>query len=105
MRGPGVRDDANLQALPLPDFAFLPGCGQPFLEHSCIVEVKYQVALPAFFKELAETFGLQLHAISSIDSTMPSAARSLPHFGGHAGRGEADREHVSCRGFHLFDKV
>jgi len=51
--------DTNLKALPLPDYAFLPGVGLPFLEGVCIVEVKYRVSLPAIVKDLAATFGME----------------------------------------------
>jgi hypothetical protein len=57
--------DRHLRALPLPDFAFLPGgVGLPFLDHACIVEVKYQGELPAVFRELAETFCLDVQKLS-----------------------------------------
>lgn len=59
-----VTVDTGLRILPLPDLAFLPGCGLPFLEQSCIVEVKYQVAPPALFKELAAAFRLDVQKIS-----------------------------------------
>jgi len=59
-----VTIDTNLRILPMPDLAFLSGCGQPFLEDCCIVEMKYQVAAPALFKALAETFRLDVQKIS-----------------------------------------
>jgi hypothetical protein len=56
--------DVNLHALPMHDLAFLPGCGLRFLDDICIVEVKYRVAMPAIFKQLAETFGLDVVTMS-----------------------------------------
>jgi hypothetical protein len=64
--------DRHLRALPLPDFAFLPAIGLPFLEQTCIVEVKYQVALPALFRELAETFCLDVEKISKFRAALRS---------------------------------
>lgn len=64
--------DRNLRALPLADFAFMPPIGLPFLEDVCIVEVKYQVALPALIKELAATFGLDVQKVSKFRAAIRS---------------------------------
>jgi hypothetical protein len=71
--------DRHLRALPLPDFAFLPGTvGFPFLEHSCIVEVKYQTELPALFRELAETFCLDVQKVSKFRAAVRALDYPLP---------------------------
>jgi len=64
--------DRNLRGLPLPDFAFMPPIGQPFLEQRCIVEVKYQMTLPVLFREMAETFCLDVEKISKFRSALRS---------------------------------
>lgn len=64
--------DRNVRALPLPDFAFLPAVGLPLLDRACIVEVKYQVALPALLKELAERFCLDVQKISKFRAALRS---------------------------------
>jgi hypothetical protein len=56
--------DMNLNVLPMPDRAFLPGVGMRILDDRCIVEVKYRKQLPAVFKELSEKFGLQVQKVS-----------------------------------------
>ena len=56
--------DFNLRVLPLPDRAFLPGTGFPILETQNIIEVKYRVALPALFRQLAEEFKLRPQPVS-----------------------------------------
>jgi len=78
--------DTNLQALPLPDYAFLPGIGLPFLEGTCIVEIKYRVSLPALVRELASTFGLQAQKMSkfraglrALDYPLPELPDDPPH--------------------------
>lgn len=67
--------DRNFRALPLADFAFMPPIGLSFLEQACIIEVKYQVALPALFKELAAAFGLNVQKVSKFRA----AVRSLDY--------------------------
>jgi hypothetical protein len=62
--------DRNLRALPLADFAFLPPIGLSFLEDACIVEVKYQVALPAVFREMAAAFGLEVQNVSKFRAAL-----------------------------------
>ena len=64
--------DRNFRALPLPDFTFLPGFGAPFLDRVCIVEVKYQIAVPALFREMAETFSLNVEKISKFRTALRS---------------------------------
>lgn len=59
-----VTFDTNLRVLPMPDRAFLPGVGLPLLEDKCIIEVKYRVEVPPIIKLMAETFGLQVQAVS-----------------------------------------
>ena len=70
--------DSNLQALPLPDYAFLPGIGLPFLEGTCIVEIKYRISPPALVKELAATFGLQPQKISKFRAGLRALDYPLP---------------------------
>jgi len=70
--------DRNLRALPLPDFAFLPPVGLSFLEQACIVEVKYQVELPSLFRELAETFCLDVQKISKFRAALRALDYPLP---------------------------
>jgi hypothetical protein len=79
--------DRRLSALPLPDFAFIPGAGAPFLTDACIVEVKYQVTLPGLFKELAEAFCLDVQKISKFRAALraldyplaPDVDEEVPH--------------------------
>ena len=70
--------DTNLRALPLPDCAFLPGIGLPFLEGFCVMEVKYRVSIPAIFRQLMETFGLQVQKMSKFRSGMRALDYPLP---------------------------
>jgi hypothetical protein len=70
--------DTNLQALPLPDYAFLPGLGLPFLEETCIVEVKYRLSVPAIVKELAAAFGLQPQKVSKFRAGLRALDYPLP---------------------------
>ena len=70
--------DRNLRVLPLPDFAFLPRVGLSFLEQACIVEVKYQMELPALFRELAETFCLDVQKISKFRAALRALDSPLP---------------------------
>jgi hypothetical protein len=70
--------DRNLRALPLPDFAFLPPVGLSFLERACVVEVKYQMELPALFRELAETFCLDVQKISKFRGALRALDYPLP---------------------------
>ena len=70
--------DANLTALPMPDRAFLPGIGMPFLEGFTIVEIKYRVSLPAMFKPLAEKFGFQVQKISKFRAGLRALDYPLP---------------------------
>ncbi len=73
-----VTIDANLTALPMPDRAFLPGIGMPFLEGVSIVEIKYRMSLPAIFKRFAETFGLDVQKISKFRAALRSLDYPLP---------------------------
>ena len=86
--------DTNLQALPLPDYAFLPGIGLPFLEGTCIVEVKYRLSLPAIVKELAAAFGLQPQKVSKFRAGLRALDYPLPvlpdEYPGNAVAGGAD---------------
>ena len=70
--------DANLAALPMPDRAFLPGIGLPFLEGFSIVEIKYRMTVPAVFKRLIETFGLEVQNISKFRAGLRSLDYPLP---------------------------
>lgn len=70
--------DANLTALPMPDRAFLPGIGMPFLEGFAIIEIKYRISLPAMFRTLAEQFGLQLQKISKFRAGLRALDYPLP---------------------------
>ena len=70
--------DRHLRALPLPDFAFLPPVGLAFLEQACIVEVKYQTELPALFREMAETFCLDVQKISKFRAALRALDYPLP---------------------------
>jgi hypothetical protein len=56
--------DTNLRVLPMPDRAFIPGVGFPLIDGHCIVELKYRVEMPALFKQLVETFGIEASAVS-----------------------------------------
>jgi len=56
--------DTNLRVLPMPDRAFIPGVGFPLIDGHCIVELKYRVEMPALFKQLVETFGIESSAVS-----------------------------------------
>lgn len=70
--------DTNLTALPMPDRAFLPGIGMPFLEGFSIVEIKYRVSLPSMFKPLVEKFGLEVQKISKFRAGLRSLDYPLP---------------------------
>ena len=71
--------DTNLVVVPMPDRAFLPnGIGMPFLQGLCIVEVKYPVALPVLFKELAESFHLEVQKISKFRAGLRALDYPLP---------------------------
>lgn len=70
--------DANLTALPMPDRAFLPGIGMPFLEGFAIIEIKYRSSLPAMFRSLAEDFGLQVQKISKFRAGLRALDYPLP---------------------------
>jgi hypothetical protein len=70
--------DANLTALPMPDRAFLPGIGMPFLQGSAIVEIKYRISLPAMFRPLAEQFGLQVQKVSKFRAGLRALDYPLP---------------------------
>ena len=70
--------DTKLAVLPMPDRAFLPGVGMPFLERACIIEVKYCLSLPAIFKQLAETFGLEVQKISKFRAGLRALDYPLP---------------------------
>jgi hypothetical protein len=56
--------DCDLRVLPLPDRAFIPGAGLPFLENQNVVELKYRVALPVVFKQLIADFRLEIQPVS-----------------------------------------
>jgi hypothetical protein len=56
--------DTNLRVLPMPDRAFIPGVGFPIIDGHCIVELKYRVELPALFRQLADTLGIESSAVS-----------------------------------------
>jgi hypothetical protein len=73
-----VTIDTNLRALPLPDYAFLPGIGLPFLEGTCIVEVKYRVSVPALIKDFAATFALQAQKMSKFRTGLRALDYPLP---------------------------
>jgi hypothetical protein len=70
--------DANLTALPMPDRAFLPGVGMPFFEDLSIIEIKYRLSLPAMFRPLVETFGLEVQKISKFRAGLRSLDYPLP---------------------------
>jgi len=70
--------DANLTALPMPDRAFLPGIGLPFLEGFSIIEIKYRTSVPAIFKRLIETFGLEVQNISKFRAGLRALDYPLP---------------------------
>ena len=70
--------DANLTALPMPDRAFLPGIGMPFLQGFAVIEVKYRSSLPAMFRTLAENFGLQVQKISKFRAGLRALDYPLP---------------------------
>ena len=62
----------------MPDRAFLPGIGLPFLEGFSIVEIKYRMTVPAVFKRLIETFGLEVQNISKFRAALRSLDYPLP---------------------------
>jgi hypothetical protein len=64
--------DTNLHVLPMRDLAFLPGAGQPFLQGSCIVEVKFRARLPAIVRQFAGDLGLGVQKISKFRAALRS---------------------------------
>ena len=70
--------DANLAALPMPDRAFLPGVGMPFLQGLCIIEVKYRASLPSVFKQLVESLGLEARNLSKFRAGLQALDYPLP---------------------------